>query len=109
MKRGRSPAAVRDRAAGLHVLPFAFGGGRFAVLVEELDAGVLPDTITVAEREVGLLVRRGFSNLEIALGRGTSERTVANQISSLMRKVGAGSRVQLALRLGAVPVPLPAK
>lgn len=49
-----------------------------------------------AEAEVGRLVVRGFSNAEIAVVRGTSVRTVANQMASILRKLGLASRRELA-------------
>jgi len=52
-------------------------------------------TLTRAEQEVleGLL--RGESNAQIAAARGRSARTVANQLQSLFRKLGVGSRHEL--------------
>ncbi|MEZ4219870.1 MAG: helix-turn-helix transcriptional regulator [Polyangiaceae bacterium] len=55
--------------------------------------------LSAAEREVAMLVIRGLSNRQIAAARGTKERTVANQIASIFRKLGVGSRVELAARL----------
>ncbi len=49
-----------------------------------------------AEREVAEMAARGLSNREIAKARGTSERTVANQLASIFRKLGVTSRVELA-------------
>jgi DNA-binding NarL/FixJ family response regulator len=80
---------------------FFFGGRRFAALVEDLGEPTLPQQVTPAERAVAALVCRGRSNAEIARSRGTSTRTVANQVASLMRKLAVGSRVELALRLAA--------
>ncbi|HUB09555.1 MAG TPA: helix-turn-helix transcriptional regulator [Myxococcales bacterium] len=88
----------RSDGGGLRVVRFSLGGRRFAALVEDLDAPELPDSITPAEREIAGLLRRGCSNREIAAARGTSLRTVANQIASLMQKLGVGSRLQLAIR-----------
>lgn len=48
--------------------------------------------LSAAERDVLGLVRRGLPNRQIALERGRSERTVANQIASLLRKTGLASR-----------------
>ncbi|MHB8417534.1 MAG: response regulator transcription factor [Myxococcales bacterium] len=89
----------RRREPGLRIVRFSLGGRRFAALVEELGAGAAPGSVTPAEREVACLLCRGASNQAIAAQRGTSLRTVANQVSSLMRKLGVDSRVQLALRL----------
>jgi eukaryotic-like serine/threonine-protein kinase len=98
---GRPPRTRRARparaesASGPRVLPFRLGGARFAVIIEEPSKG--PDGISNAEREIVRLLRSGLSNAEIARIRGTSVRTVANQVSALMRKLGAGSRLELAL------------
>ena len=57
------------------------------------------DTLTEAEAEVAELALRGLSNREIADARGTSERTVANQLASVYRKLDVHSRAELAARL----------
>ena len=48
--------------------------------------------LTTAERDVLASLRRGWTNTAIATARGASERTVANQIRSIMEKTGLGSR-----------------
>jgi DNA-binding CsgD family transcriptional regulator len=55
--------------------------------------------LSEAEREVALLLLQGATNRAIAIGRGSAERTVANQIQSLYRKLGVGSRAGLAARV----------
>jgi DNA-binding CsgD family transcriptional regulator len=52
-------------------------------------------TLTPAESEVAAHVLEGRSNAEIARLRGSSERTVANQVASLYRKLGVRSRLEL--------------
>jgi len=52
--------------------------------------------LTPAEREVLALVRNGLSNEAIARHRVRSNRTVANQLASLLRKTGCDSRRALA-------------
>lgn len=52
--------------------------------------------LTTAERAVAALVAGGATNEEIARTRKTSVRTVANQIASIMRKLGVSSRVAIA-------------
>jgi DNA-binding NarL/FixJ family response regulator len=54
--------------------------------------------LTRAEREVLDEVLFGRSNHEIAAQRGTSLRTVANQLAGLLRKMRAGSRTELAAK-----------
>lgn len=56
-----------------------------------------------AERIVLQLVVAGKSNAAIAQARGTSVRTVANQVASLLRKLGARSRYDLIGRVSAEP------
>lgn len=46
--------------------------------------------LTAAEQQVLRLGTRGASNEKIASARGTSVRTVANQVAALLRKLGAG-------------------
>jgi DNA-binding CsgD family transcriptional regulator len=53
-----------------------------------------------AERDVFTRVVAGASNAEIARARSVSPRTVANQVASLLRKLGAGSRFELMRRFG---------
>ena len=52
--------------------------------------------LTPAERDVLALVRMGHTNAAIAKARKRSERTVANQVASLLRKLDAPSRRALA-------------
>ena len=55
--------------------------------------------LTEAERSVALGVLRGASNAAIARQRGTSVRTVANQLATIYRKLAVRSRRELARRL----------
>lgn len=51
--------------------------------------------LSASEREVLVKVVAGATNREIARARGVSERTVANQMASLLRKLDATSRFEL--------------
>lgn len=53
-----------------------------------------------AERRVAHEICAGRSNDEIARHLGKAIGTVKNQVSSVYRKLGVGSRVQLMLRCG---------
>lgn len=55
--------------------------------------------LTTAEQDVALLILRGLSNESIARARGTSVRTVANQVAAIFDKTGVASRTELAARL----------
>ena len=56
--------------------------------------------LSAAEREVATLAASGLTNAAIAEHRGTAVRTVANQMASVLRKLGAGSRRDMAPHLG---------
>jgi DNA-binding NarL/FixJ family response regulator len=56
--------------------------------------------LTSAEQAVLSHLVEGASNAAIARARSTSVRTVANQVASLLRKLGAGSRFDLIRRFG---------
>ena len=82
----------------------ARGGEEFAILVLEA-----PDTadlrmLSAHERQVVALVMEGLSSAEIARRRGTSPRTVANQLRSIYGKVGVTSRSELVVALAPGPV-----
>lgn len=51
--------------------------------------------LTPAERDVLRLLGLGLSNRQIAVQRQTKQRTVANQVSSLLRKTGVNGRRSL--------------
>jgi DNA-binding CsgD family transcriptional regulator len=55
--------------------------------------------LSAAERVVLDHVVAGKSNAEIAALRRVSVRTIANQVASLLRKFGVGSRFELISRL----------
>ena len=57
--------------------------------------------LTAAEQEVVELFQRGESLRAIGARRGSSVRTVANQVQSAYRKLGISSRAELVRKLGA--------
>ena len=59
----------------------------------------MPEGLSPAECEVARLALDGRSNDEIARTRGTSARTVANQLRAIYRKVGVVTREELAVAL----------
>lgn len=59
-------------------------------------AAAQESSLTPAERDVLSLVRMGYTNTAIATARQRSERTVANQVASLLKKLDAPSRRALA-------------
>lgn len=52
--------------------------------------------MTKAEKEVALLLLKGFSNKEIANIRGTSEKTTIQQVSDIYEKSGIHNRSEFA-------------
>lgn len=80
------------------------GGEAFALLEwrgPALRAPPLGPALSPAEEAVALLAARGRSNREIAALRGTSARTVANQLARVFAKLGVGSRAGLCALLSA--------
>jgi DNA-binding NarL/FixJ family response regulator len=71
----------------------------YAVLVMPTTAAPPSPDLSEAERQVVELVLTGLSNEAIAARRGTSARTVANQLQSIYRKLGVASRLELATAL----------
>lgn len=107
--RRRSPRPRTTHGSEARVLPpvglrgrrFELDGQELAVLVFPIanDAPKPSVPLTVAERGVAALALKGFSNEEIAAVRESSPRTVANQLQSIFRKLGIGSRIELARAL----------
>lgn len=97
--RRRDPASDLEPPAGITSTRFTVGDEEVVVLSFPLPGYRLPDTLTAAERAVVELLLEGRSNANIASARGTSVRTVANQVASIFRKVGVTSRAELMARL----------
>jgi DNA-binding NarL/FixJ family response regulator len=70
------------------------------IVVLGLRAEVTVPELSQAEQGVVQLVLDGCSNQEVARRRGASVKTVANQLQMIYRKLGIGSRFELATRLG---------
>jgi DNA-binding CsgD family transcriptional regulator len=51
--------------------------------------------LSPAESEVAAHILKGRTNAQIAKLRGASERTVANQVANVFRKLGVSSRLEL--------------
>src|SRR4051794_25317076 len=88
-------APIPSPPRGLTIVEFAAGeGGQIAIFTFPVSAqsrGIL----TPAERAVVTAILDGKSNAAIALARSTSVRTVANQVASIFKKLGVGSRAEL--------------
>jgi DNA-binding NarL/FixJ family response regulator len=79
---------------GLRASKVTIDGEELAVFSFPLPPPTLPSSLSEAERDVAVAVLKGLSNAEIAMARGTSSRTVANQVASLLRKLGVRSRTE---------------
>ncbi len=107
-QNGRSKASVAQNGEntdstvslhpprGLEADVVRIAGEELLVLRVPRVARVEAPALTSAERAVAELALRGLSNAQIARARSTSARTVANQLASLFRKLGVGSRAELA-------------
>lgn len=73
-------------------------GVEYAVFEWYAEGPPLPAELTRAEREVASLAMAGLTNRQIAAARGGAERTVANQLANVFRKLGVGSRLELTAR-----------
>jgi predicted ATPase/DNA-binding SARP family transcriptional activator/DNA-binding CsgD family transcriptional regulator len=63
---------------------------------EEPPAGEPAGELTRREREVAILVTGGLTNRQVAARLGISERTAANHVARILRKLGLHSRAQVA-------------
>jgi two-component system, NarL family, response regulator LiaR len=95
--------AVRAAYAGEALIDPAVA----ARLVESLAGGDEPlERLTAREREVLVLIGRGYRNKQIALELGISEKTVKTHVGRLLAKLGVDDRTQaavMAVRAGLVP------
>ncbi len=85
------PAESPDLRAGW----IKIGGDELAVVSFSFDCSPPLDVLTRAEQEVAMGLLEGLTNAKIAQKRGTKERTVANQVGSIFRKIGVSSRIEL--------------
>jgi DNA-binding CsgD family transcriptional regulator len=88
-----------DEALTPRIATFNVDDSVLAVLTIPLVDDASLCKLTPVERCVASLAAEGLSNAAIGHRRGTSERTVANQMASILRKLNVGSRYHLAARL----------
>jgi len=67
-----------------------------APVPERPPAGELMSSLTRREEEVATLVALGFTNREISTRLSISERTAGNHVGRILKKLGLGSRTQIA-------------
>lgn len=97
---GELAVAKKERpessAGGVFFSELQVGGERLAIISLPVDASYDFSSLTPAERAVARALLKGQSNSAIATTRGSSERTVGNQVASVFRKLGIASRSELA-------------
>jgi DNA-binding NarL/FixJ family response regulator len=76
-----------------------YGGGDYLVLTYPTPRWSLPPCLSSTEQRIVLDLIAGSSQHAIARGRGTSARTVANQVASIYRKLNIHSRIELFVAL----------
>jgi len=75
-------------------------GDLIGVIAEPAADFELPGSLTPAEQRVFTALQAGKTNAEIAGQLGTSQRTVANQVASILRKTNVVSRYALMREYG---------
>jgi DNA-binding NarL/FixJ family response regulator len=95
MPRRATPRSDSTPPPALRAATHRLRGTEYLVLSYETGSPELPDSLTRAQRELARAVMRGKSNPEIAAERGTSPRTVANQLQAVYDKLGVRSRLEL--------------
>lgn len=94
--------AIRTAAAGEALLDPAVAA-RLVEALEEDGRDTRADQLTPREREVLVLIGRGYANKRIALELGIAEKTVKTHVGNVLSKLGVSDRTQAALyaaRLG---------
>jgi DNA-binding CsgD family transcriptional regulator len=100
---GEKATAIAGNAPDLLATPLGLdawrsriNGADYALLTFPVGREDLWRGLTPRERAVATEVLRGLSNAGIARKLGVSPRTVANQVAAIFRKLGVGSRAELA-------------
>jgi DNA-binding CsgD family transcriptional regulator len=83
----------------MRVTRFTCCSESFVVLSIPLHEPSSTDSLTHSERDIARRILRGDSNAEIAAARGTSVRTVANQVRAIFAKLHVCSRAELVARI----------
>jgi DNA-binding CsgD family transcriptional regulator len=96
---------ARKDAHGVHAFRLEHNGERLFVVSLPVDRSHAVG-LTRAELEIARALARGATNAQIAQLRGTSIRTVANQVASILRRLGAMSRSDAALKLALIELGL---
>jgi DNA-binding CsgD family transcriptional regulator len=93
--RALGPPSPLAAPPGLSAIAVDVGGQELVVLRVPSSTSTWQG-LTQTEEAIAELALRGLSNKEIATLRGTSAHTVAVQLASIYKKLGLGSRAELA-------------
>jgi DNA-binding NarL/FixJ family response regulator len=93
--RGRRKKKKAMDDLGVRASSFVVGGEPFVVLSYAQGGPAFAAELTEAEQAVAAAAMAGRTNAQIAIARGVSERTVANQMAAILRKLGLRSRLDL--------------
>jgi DNA-binding NarL/FixJ family response regulator len=85
-------------APRIRFFSLAHGGEELLVLSIPAEASATA-ALTAAELEIARAIAAGATNAEIARRRGTSVRTVGNQVASILRRLEVDSRAQVAIKM----------
>lgn len=89
--------AERGRAGRAQLAEVRYGDDTLlSVTVQVPPRPEIEARLSSAETNVAWLVCDGLSNRDIAIERGTAERTVANQVASIFQKLGVSRRFDVA-------------
>jgi DNA-binding CsgD family transcriptional regulator len=99
---GRDLVGVPCAPLDLEAFSFRMDADEYVILTFHPEASLAssgsPEVLTDSEKRVVQLVTRGWSNSRVAAERGTSPRTIANQLTAVYRKLGVQSRRELIAR-----------
>ncbi len=87
--------AWREPAGALHERMPVRGGELGVLSVPHSAVGSAAALLSAAERDIADRVVRGHTNAQIAHARGTSTRTIANQMRRIFERLGIHSRTDL--------------
>ncbi len=98
----RENAAGALAPAGMKATAFNAEGSDYLILSYPVPRWSIPEVLSPAEVLVAERLLAGETCAQIAHGRGTAARTVANQIANIFRKLQVTSRLELAAKCAAL-------
>lgn len=90
------PATHRSTSSSANVYPATGAQSMAGICLPPVAAREKHPTLTTREREIALLIAQGMKNREIAAKLVLSERTVHAHVRSILSKLDAQSRIEVA-------------